>query len=120
MTDIVETEIPKAVESCLATEFQPTTRWGEAKGEPTTLRAMIGTRILEWRDEQVMNPANPSHSRDRTTRTRVEWAIRSAVRDAFGAHLKTTAADLAQQIKAQLSDKVSTDVAATLRKMLGL
>ena len=50
---IVNAKIDEVVEEVMMQTFQPVTNWGEAKGEPTTIRDMFAKTITDWWGKKV-------------------------------------------------------------------
>ena len=119
VAEIVDAEIPKVVHEVLSGTFQPMTRWGEPKGEPTTIRAMAGEQAERWLTEMVDRNGKPARYGD-DKQVRLHWMIQKMVDKAWQEHLRAESAAMAKEVKAKLNEKLTTDLAATLKRLLGL
>lgn len=58
MVETIDAKMAEETEKVLAAEIVPLNIWGEAKGEPTTLRDQIHKRALEYWEEKVERDRN--------------------------------------------------------------
>jgi len=114
-----EERVPALVDEVMAGEFQPMTKWGERKGEPTTIRRMVGEHATAWLAENVNNYGKTDRYADKKT-PRLHYLIQKEVAETFQRDLKDIASKAAAEVKAGLADKVSAEVSLTVRRLLGI
>jgi len=114
----VEAAVPALVDEVLSAEFQPMTKWGEKTGEPTTIRAMAGRHAHDWLTEKVSENGRNDYNARKAPR--LHWAVKNIIDEMWQKDLRTVAQEAGKQIREELAGRISADVSATVRKIVGI
>lgn len=117
---VVDEEVPAVVRDVLTQEFQPFNRWGERRGERTTIRAMIGEHAEKWL-EAMVDPRSGREDRHSSNRVaRLHWIIRTEVEAVFASELRDVSKKAASEAAAQIKARVGEEISAVVVKALGV
>jgi len=117
--DVVEEKVPIVVDETLRTSFVPTNKYGERKGEPCTLREMIGDHAAEWLKETTDAQGRVGYNSDKSKNTRVYWAVKKEVDAAFLATIKSETDKIAAEIKTQMSGRINAAITEVVTRIVG-
>lgn len=106
---------PLIVEA-LTSSIQPMNSYGEAKGEPVTLREVIVKKATE--EFRVPSSRNGSYHPDKATL--IEAVIREEVSKALKRDLVDAIAEARKQVLAAVQEKGAEVIAETITKMAGV
>lgn len=113
---VVAEKVPAIVSEALEGTFQPTTSWGEKKGEPTSMREVILKTATTWLSETVDGRGEKNYNGV----PRARWLMQQSVESVFNKELKAEVDKAAAEIKAGLVGKVSTAITETVARLVGL
>lgn len=100
--DLVKKVAPDIVNDVLNAEFTPTNEWGEARGKPTTMRALIATYAKSWLETKVDDNGREGYG---VGRVRLQWIVAKEVEQQFATKLRAEAEKAAEMVKAGLVAK---------------
>lgn len=118
--EAVEAEVPATVREVLHAEFQPMDRWGEKKGQKTTIRDMVHDHATKWLEEMVDSKGQTGYSREGMHRTRLAWLVLHYVEESYNRELRTVVDTVTAEIKPALRDRLSVAVSETVSRLLGV
>lgn len=82
--EMAEDKIVSAIDEAFEKPFTPTSRYGESKGDPMTIREMIDDKISTWLKESVDYQGRTADSyNNRGKSLRVHYLIRKHIEDAM-------------------------------------
>lgn len=100
--DLVKKVAPEIVDAALNAEFTPTNEWGEARGKPTTMRALIATYAKSWLETKVDDNGREGYD---ARRVRLQWIVAKEVEQQFATKLRAEAEKAAEMVKTGLVAK---------------
>jgi len=99
---LVKKVAPDIVNDVLNAEFTPTNEWGEARGKPTTMRALIASYAKAWLEAKVDDNGREGYG---ASRVRLQWIVAKEVEQQFNTKLRAEAEKAAEMVKAGLVAK---------------
>ena len=117
ITQIVREVVEGEVRQIATSQFTPTNKWGEAAGEPVTLRGMIADHAKTWFSEPTTERGEVGFAHGQK-RPRIEWQIRAMIDEVFKAEAATTVEAVKGEVRAGIQRKVGDEIAATVAKLL--
>lgn len=111
----IEDQINAIVLDTLTREFQPVDEFGDPKGEPSTVKAIIATKARKYMNEQVGTDGRASNTYG-TKQPRWEWIICQLVGQAIDRQVKEEIAILAKDAKAKAHLEVARLLVAQIQK----
>lgn len=120
VAEAVEAEVPATVREVLNGEFQPMDRWGNSKGQKTTIRDMVHDYAKTWLDQMVNERGDADIYRDDVKRTRLSWLVIHYVEETYKGELKAMVDATAAEIKPALRNKLADAVSETVSRLLGV
>ena len=108
------------VEDLLAKPVQPTDAFGNPKGEPTTLQAVLARRIEGWCLDPVNREGKVANG-DRwsgASLSRLEWLVGQIVDHRMAEMVKAEVGRLANEMKAQATTAIAKQIAERVAGMV--
>lgn len=115
ISEKIDAALQSEMEKALSQEIVPVDIWGEAKGEPTTIRQQLHKRALEYWEERVEKDRNNSGRYRVTTyggTPRHKLVFQDVAKDAFEAAMKE---NIGEMVKA-FRDAMRKDAAEKVGK----
>lgn len=109
--EVIVERITPLIDDALAAAVQPTNRFGEPSGEPTTLRSVIVQEATAW----LTKPTGDSFTR--SAKTNVAKLIADEVDRALGRELKTALDQAKADVTAAVKAKGAEVLAQTITEM---
>ena len=109
---IIGKHINEIVEGVLDGIYQPVTTWGEAKGEPTTIRDEFEKAILAWWNQPVDEKGEPTtgySSRPRSqyiAKKSISKIVDQELRAGLDKMIKDTKSQVKEGLKAVVGEKI--------------
>jgi hypothetical protein len=107
-------ELDKLVAEALAGAVQPTNQWGEARGEPTTLREVILKDVAAW-----LNEARPTTGSRRDQLSPFRRMLEEEIEKAVKGDLADVMAKARETVKAKIQVVATEQLGSVLVKALG-
>lgn len=107
--------IAGVVDEVLAAPFVPTNRYGERKGDPTTMREHVASLAREWLDEKVPDPNDSDRHK---TVPRLQAVIHKAVADHYAANVRKEVDAALTDIRATFARQVREAFEKSVEQML--
>jgi len=112
---IVNDKVNEVIEQVLTQTFQPVTTWGEAKGEPTTIRDMFEKEITKWWDTKVDGNGKITTSYG-TKQSRASYFANEVIKNVVDAELRGELNKFVAQGKAKVKDAMASAVAQQIER----
>lgn len=114
----IEAELGRIVNDAMTKAFQPVDSWGEAKGEQTTLRALLEKKASEFIETRVDYEGKPvtGYYNERNGTPRWKFYAEQVVTAAIAAQMKQATDAYMVEVKAKINDAVSTLLAEKVAK----
>lgn len=106
--------LDEEVRSMLSREIVPVDTWGEKCGEPTTIRAALHNRAMNYWDTNVNSDGKPSTYG--TGSTRAEFLMRKIGKEAFDNGIRENASEVVRALRESLSKSLKADVERALNE----
>jgi hypothetical protein len=104
LKSIVHERLTQIINRVIEATTQPTSAFGEPKGEPVTLREMIERSARSFYAEKVDHRGSP----DRYGKvTRIQWAIQDMASSIYTEHFKAETAKIKKQVSEALAAKIA-------------
>ncbi|MES2737260.1 MAG: hypothetical protein V4672_13130 [Verrucomicrobiota bacterium] len=102
----VKTAVAETCAKALDVKFQPLDVWGEAQGEPVTVREMFHRHAKEWWSQTVDAQGRPTDGYSKKM-TRAEWHAAEAVKTALNGSLHAELEGVIKDARNEVSSAVS-------------
>lgn len=111
----INAQVGAKVSEVLDTNIRPTNEWGEAKGEPMSLREMVGKAARDYLAIKVDKEGRPnSYNADQT---RLEHIVKQVVAKTFDYTMQTEVKKAVEMARAEAVGKVAQVVGDMIIKL---
>lgn len=113
----IETIMNEQINKVFTEPFQPVTRWGEPKGESTTIRDMIADEAKEYWSKNVDDSGKVNDGYGTKTPRSIYYA-RKVMEDHYRTELATEVKTMAAEMKARIPATIAEEISKTVTKYL--
>ena len=101
----IQNVVSQVVLEAMEGEFQPVTNWGEKDGEPTTIREMFKSAVIDWWKTTVNQEGKPSGSYSGQKRS--EWVAEKVIAKMVRSDMKDVFTEIIKEIKSETKKSVT-------------
>lgn len=112
---IIEAQINAIVESALTQVFTPVDEFGDPKGEPTTVKAILAKKAKTFLEEKVDSSGRTNNTYG-AKQPRAEYLLGKLFEEAINHTAKREIEDIAKQAKEKAHVKVAELIVAQIQK----
>lgn len=112
----IEAQVNTIVEDALIKVFTPVDEFGDPKGEPTTVKAILAKKAKSFLEEKVDNSGKAQVSHYQSLKPRVEYLIGKLFEEALDHSAKSEIKKIADQAKEKAHLEVAKLIVAQIQK----
>jgi hypothetical protein len=113
--DQISAQVGAKVSEVLDTNIQPTNEWGESKGEPVSLREMVGKAARDYLGVKVDKEGRQNNYN--ADQTRLEFIVKQVVAKTFDYQMQTEVKKAVELARAEAVGKVASVVGDMIIKL---
>lgn len=114
INEIMNAEIEKVFTS----PFQPVTRWGEPKGEMTTIRDIIAKEATDYWSKKVDSSNGKEYTGFGNGEERAVYYARKVMSEFYEKELVKTVKKMAEDLKSKIPETIAKEISETVIKHL--
>lgn len=112
----IEAHVNTIVEDALSKVFTPVDEFGDPKGEPTTVKAILAKKAKSFLEERVDNTGKAQVSHYQATKPRAEYLVGKLFEEALDHAAKTEIKKIADQARDKAHVEVARLIVAQIQK----
>jgi hypothetical protein len=118
--EAIEARVSEIIDAALEQQLQPTNEWGEAKGNPRTIREIILSEAEGYLTQKVDHEGKPESSTYRKSSTRLEFLTRGYIRKEYAETLNQEVERVIGEIKAGINDRTEQAIKKGVQQLIGV